>query len=214
MVKTSDDTRKRARSTVKKPAHPSPGPDAGDSPAPLAQGAAIGMPRTLRSRRPDRESRAFLRWVNLYAWMPLEDRSVRVQRMVWRLMALAMGRRPGVGSVSRQVIPGPGGPIELRIFTPSGSSDAPRPAFLWCHGGGFMVGGLDTADSICRSIARRADCIVVAVRYRLAPEHALTASREDFLAALQWVAAHGATIGVDSTRLAIGGDSAGGNVTA
>ncbi|HSV57294.1 MAG TPA: alpha/beta hydrolase [Variovorax sp.] len=171
-----------------------------------------GMPLTLRTSRPDREVRAFLRWFNL-APGHIEDRSVQTQRRLWRLMALAMGRRPEVDSVQTRTIDGPAGPIELRLFS-DGESSTPRPAFLWCHGGGFIVGGLDSADSICRSIARIAGCVVIAVRYRLAPEHPLTACREDFLAALEWVARHGATLGIDPTRLAIGGDSAGGNISA
>jgi acetyl esterase len=178
-----------------------------------AGGLSIGMPQALRTNRPDREARAFLRWVNLYAWLPIEDRSVRAQRAIWRFTAQAMGRRPAVDSVITQFIDGPGGPIEMRVFSPAPSKTL-RPAFLWCHGGGFMVGDLDTGDSICRSIARSAGCIVVAVRYRLAPEHPLTACREDVLAALQWLAAHGGALGIDGTRLAIGGDSAGGNISA
>ncbi|MDM0103433.1 alpha/beta hydrolase [Variovorax sp. J22R24] len=174
--------------------------------------ATRGMPLTLRSPRPDRDVRAFLRWFNL-APGRIENRSVPTQRKLWRLMALALGRRPQVASVTHRTIAGPGGPIELRIFS-AGPSKQPRPAFLWCHGGGFIVGGLDSGDSICRSIALAADCVVIAVRYRLAPEHPLTAGREDFLEALQWVAQFGATLGVDTRRLAIGGDSAGGNICA
>ncbi|MET0542813.1 MAG: alpha/beta hydrolase, partial [Variovorax sp.] len=174
--------------------------------------ATRGMPLTLRSGKPDREVRAFLRWANL-APGQITDRSVGMQRKVWRLMSLAMGRRPGVASVTQRTIAGPGGPIELRIFS-AGRSLKPRPAFLWCHGGGFIVGGLDSADSICRSIALATGCIVIAVGYRLAPEHPLTACREDFLAALQWVGQSGHTIGIDAARLAIGGDSAGGNICA
>ncbi len=175
-----------------------------------ARGAEHGMPRMLRAQRPDSEARAFLRLVNLSGWLPLHYRS---QRVVWRLTTLALGRRPSVASVRTQWIAGPGGPIELRVFTPPGAP-AVRPAFLWCHGGGFMIGGPETAESICRSIACIADCVVIAVRYRLAPEHDLMASREDFLAALQWVHGHGSVLGIDPERLAIGGDSAGGNVSA
>lgn len=178
-----------------------------------ARRAEHGMPRVLRAPRPDSESRAFLRLANLNRWLPMEQRSVASQRAVWRLTALAMGRRPPVASVKTQWIPGPAGPVELRVFTPPGA-DMARPAFLWCHGGGFMLGGPETSESICRSVACIADCVVIAVRYRLAPEHDLFASREDFLAALQWVHAHGAVLGIDPERLAIGGDSAGGNVSA
>lgn len=175
--------------------------------------AGIGMPQALRNRRPDLEARALLRLSNLYSLRPIEDRSVCTQREIWRLTALAMGRRVSVDSVRTKLIAGPGGTIETRVYSPRASAAA-RPAFLWCHGGGFMVGGLDTADSICRNIACIADCVVVAVRYRLAPEHELTACREDFLAVLDWVSTQGATLGIDTTRLAIGGDSAGGNICA
>jgi acetyl esterase/lipase len=147
----------------------------------------VGMPQALRAQRPDRDARALLRWFNLAPrW--LEESPVRAQRALWRLTALAMGQRLPVASVTTQTIDGPAGPIELRVFS-ARPSDKPRPAFLWCHGGGFMFGGLDTADSICRTISRMSDCVVVAVRYRLAPEHELTACREDFLAAFEWVTA-------------------------
>ena len=171
------------------------------------------MPQTLRAPRPDLEARAFLRFVKLSARRPLESLSVPQLRLVWRLSALALGRRTAVASANEHVIDGPGGPITLRVFTPT-RSDTPRPAFLWCHGGGFMVGGLDSADSICRSIASSAGCITIAVQYRLAPEHDLHAGRQDFLAALDWVTAHGQELGIDTARLAVGGDSAGGNIAA
>jgi len=182
------------------------------APAAPADGIEVGMPQAWRARRPDRDARALLRWSNLAPRWLMES-SVRAQREIWRMTALAMGQRPPVASVTTQTIDGPVGRIEMRIFS-ARSSDKSRPAFLWCHGGGFMVGGLDTADSICRTIAGIADCIVVAVRYRLAPEHELTACREDFLAALEWISKNGATLGIDTSRLAIGGDSAGGNICA
>ncbi len=174
---------------------------------------AVGMPQLLRAASPDRETRAFLRWWKLSKLRPLEGYSVQQFRAVWRVTSQVLGRRPPVDSVRDQSIAGPGGPIGLRIYTPS-RGDKLRPAFLWCHGGGFIVGGLESADSICRNIARAAGCVVVSVRYRLSPEHDLHASRNDFLAALDWVALHGEALGIDTTRLAIGGDSAGGNVSA
>ncbi|HMO46423.1 MAG TPA: alpha/beta hydrolase [Rubrivivax sp.] len=171
------------------------------------------MPTVLRAARPDRETRAFLRWLKLGALTPIEKLPVRQTRTVWRLFALTLGRRPAVAAVVEHCIDGPGGSIRLRIFTPPGPRQA-RPAFLWCHGGGFMVGGLDSAEPICRSLAQAAGCVTVAVRYRLSPEHDLYAGRADFLAALDWVARHGGELGIDVTRLAIGGDSAGGNIAA
>ncbi|MBM7062527.1 alpha/beta hydrolase [Pseudomonas sp. UL073] len=184
------------------------------SPALVSHRSGAGMPHVLRSAAPDREARAFLRLFNQANRLrPVEHYSVTEIRQVWRLTALSLGRRLPVARVIEQVIDGPAGPIELRVFTPR-KSKQPLPAFLWCHGGGFMVGGLDTADGICRNIALAGDCISIAVRYRLTPEHDLNAGREDFLAALQWVAQHGATLGIDTTRLAVGGDSAGGNIAA
>lgn len=173
-----------------------------------------GMPDTWRARAPDADATAFLRMLNLATRIrPIERYSLGEMRQLWRLTALALGSQPSVHAVSERHIEGPGGPLVLRIFKPCQSAE-PLPAFLWCHGGGFVVGGLDTAESICRNLALQAHCITVAVGYRLAPEHDLQAGREDVLAALQWLAEHGAELGIDSSRLAIGGDSAGGNLAA
>ena len=88
------------------------------------------------------------------------------------------------------------------------------PVLVWLHGGGHVVGSLDSYDALCRQLALQGDCIVVSVAYRLAPEHKFPAGVEDSFAALQWVAEHAAEIGGDPRRLAIGGDSAGGNLAA
>jgi len=104
-------------------------------------------------------------------------------RKQWRVLTLALGRRAPVASVTNLQIEGPGGPIELRVYSPGGVP-GPKPGFLWCHGGGFVTGGLDSADSICCNVARAAGAVVVAVRYRLAPERDLYAGREDLLAAM------------------------------
>ena len=179
--------------------------------APRPSGA--GMPGNWRATAPDADARAFLRLLNLATRLrPYERYSLRQMREIWRLTAVALGSRPAMAHVSEHVLEGPAGEIVLRVFSPP--SEGPLPAFLWCHGGGFVMGGLDTAESICRNVARQAGCITIALRYRLAPEHDLAASREDCLAALNWVAEHGARLGIDTTRLAIGGDSAGGNIAA
>ena len=86
--------------------------------------------------------------------------------------------------------------------------------FIWFHGGGFLMGSVDTADTICRHVARTSGAIVVAAPYRLVPEHDLYAGREDALAAIEWLLANAASIGIDPERLAVGGDSAGGNLAA
>lgn len=173
-----------------------------------------GMPHLRRAAALDRDARSLLRLVNLATLLrPVENYSLPQARRLWRLCSLALGRQTPVAAVSEVKIEGPAGPITLRIFKPR-QSDQLLPAFVWCHGGGFIMGDLDTGESICRNITTAADCISVAVRYRLAPEHDLNAGREDFLAALKWIAQNGAELGIDSSRLAIGGDSAGGNICA
>lgn len=176
------------------------------------QGA--GMPLVARAREADHDARAFLRFYNRLARRTLAGRSLAELRRSWRLLALALGRRVSVASVSERTIRTPAGPISLRIFRPDHASSGLKPALLWCHGGGFVLGSLDSADSICRNLARRTGAVVVAVGYRLASEHGLHAGREDFLAALRWVATHGASLGIDASRLAVGGDSASGNIAA
>ena len=110
-------------------------------------------------------------------------------------------------------IAGPDGEIALRIYTPR-PSDAPLPVLVWLHGGGHVVGSLGSYDALCRMLSRSADCIVVAVDYRLAPEHKFPAGVDDCFAALQWAGAHAADFGGDARRIAVGGDSAGGNLAA
>lgn len=112
-------------------------------------------------------------------------------------------------------IPGPHGPIPIRIFTPRPPALGELlPVLVWLHGGGFVVGSLNSYDALCRQLARRADCIVVAVDYRLAPEHKFPCAVDDSFAALHWVAHNAAQFHGDAERLAIGGDSAGGTLTA
>ena len=108
-----------------------------------------------------------------------------------------------------------GGMIPLRLYRGTGTAaDAVLPALVYFHGGGWVVGDLDTYDSLCRHIANAAQCMVVAVDYRLAPEHKFPAAVDDCLAATRWVAETGAALGIDAGRLAVGGDSAGGNLAA
>jgi acetyl esterase len=110
-------------------------------------------------------------------------------------------------------ISGPAGDIPLRIYTPEQSA-APLPVVLWTHGGGFVIGSLNSYDSLCRTLAKLTGAIFVAVDYRLAPEHPHPAAVEDAFAALQWTAANAASFGGDPARLAVAGDSAGGTLAA
>lgn len=113
---------------------------------------------------------------------------------------------------SNLTCPGPAGPIPLRLYTPDGGGT--RPLLLYFHGGGWMQGGLETHHGACGKLAAWSDCLVLAVDYRLAPEHKFPAGLEDCLAAWRWLAANATTLGADPARLAVGGDSAGGNLAA
>lgn len=104
------------------------------------------------------------------------------------------------------------GRVSVRIYTPNGTG--PFPVLLYLHGGGWVIGDLDSYDPICRELCGGVGCIVVSVNYRLAPEHRFPAAIDDAGAALRWVMAHCSDIGGDPQRIAIGGDSAGGNLAA
>lgn len=115
-----------------------------------------------------------------------------------------------LASVRDRLIPGPGGELPVRVYRPLG--DGPFPVMLYFHGGGWVIGNLDTHDYQARGLCAGSGCAVVSVDYRLAPEHPYPAAPEDCYAATQWVYEHGTELGMDSSRLAVGGDSAGANL--
>ncbi len=117
-----------------------------------------------------------------------------------------------VASVTERTFDGPGGPLTVRIYRPSESVD--QPALVYFFGGGWTLGSIDTADGIARSLANAAGCVVVAPGYRLAPEAKFPAAVQDCVAAVRWVAEKAGDLGIDATRIAVGGDSAGGNLAA
>jgi acetyl esterase len=173
-----------------------------------------GLPTRLRADQLDGESEALLGVLNLARRGTITHDTLRAQRKGWEISARALGRADAVAEVRNVWIPGPHGDIEARVYRPAAAAADASPAFIWFHGGAFMIGGLTTADAVCRHIARVSGVVVVSVRYRLAPEHDLYAGRADCLAAVEWLAREGHTLGIDGARLAVGGDSAGGNLAA
>jgi acetyl esterase len=150
---------------------------------------------------------------NRPAWNSLSPEAARQQYLVLR--PPAQGPRPAGVNVVDRTIPGPGGPLALRLYRPaSAAADAKLPALVFAHGGGWVFGNLESHDVLCAQLALDAGISVAAIDYRLAPEARFPGAFDDAVAGLQWVAANGASIGVDATRLAIGGDSAGGNLAA
>jgi acetyl esterase/lipase len=111
-------------------------------------------------------------------------------------------------------IPGPAGAIPVRIYHPHGEPFGNRPGIVFCHGGGFVFCDIESHDGFCRALARGTQAVVVSVGYRLAPEHPAPAAALDVFAAFCWAVDHAAGLGIDATRTAIAGDSAGGNLAA
>jgi acetyl esterase len=120
---------------------------------------------------------------------------------------------PTLAEVQDLAAPGPAGPIPLRLYRPA-TAPRPAPVLVYFHGGGWTIGDLDTHDVLCRELAQGARCAVIAVDYRMGPEHRFPAAVIDAEAATRWVQAQAAELGLDAGRLALGGDSAGGNLAA
>ncbi|MDB5914154.1 MAG: alpha/beta hydrolase fold-3 domain protein [Ramlibacter sp.] len=122
---------------------------------------------------------------------------------------------PEVGAVRDLAAPGPAGPIPLRSYRPMGAAPGTvLPVLVYYHGGGWVIGDLDTHDVLCRQLCNGSGCAVVAVDYRMGPEARFPAAVDDAIAAARWVSSHAAELKIDPARLAVGGDSAGGNLAA
>jgi acetyl esterase len=117
-----------------------------------------------------------------------------------------------VAAVRDYLIPRPGAPLRVRLYHGTAAQNLPCLVFL--HGGGWVLGSIESHDGLCRHLARQAACAVLSVEYRLAPEHPYPAALEDAVLALRWVAAQAEPLGIAPARLAVGGDSAGGNLAA
>jgi acetyl esterase len=125
---------------------------------------------------------------------------------------MLQSRPVDVARVEEMKIPGPDGEIPIRVYWPE--ENGPLPVLVYYHGGGWVIGNLDTNDSLSRLLANKASAVVVSVDYRLAPEHRFPAAVDDCYAALEWVSRNADKLNVDASRIAFGGGSAGGNLTA
>jgi acetyl esterase len=150
---------------------------------------------------------------NRPAWNTLSPQAAR--DLYLSLRPASQGPRPAEAKVVDRTIPGAAGDLAVRIYRPAAApADAKLPCLVYAHGGGWVFGNLDSHDVLCAQFALEAGIVVFAIDYRLAPEVRFPGAFDDVVAGLKWVAANGASIGVDPTRLAIGGDSAGGNLAA
>lgn len=147
---------------------------------------------------------------------PYEAMPPAVARACFKAGAFSMQPAPPqLGLIEDIVAPGPGGAIPIRHYRPlQAALSQPLPALVFFHGGGFTLGDLDTHDILCRQLCAQAGIAVLAVDYRLGPEHRFPAGHHDCYTALQWIAGHAQSLDIDATRLAVGGDSAGGTLAA
>ena len=141
---------------------------------------------------------------------PIHEQEPEAVREANRLPPAVPGAT--MANVEDRNIPGPAGDIPVRIYRPTEAGD--HSLLVWYHGGGWVIGDLDGADVTCRELAAKSGSVVVSVDYRLAPEHRYPAAHEDCYAATVWAAENAAELGADASKLAVGGDSAGGNLAA
>jgi len=159
------------------------------------------------------QAQALLEQMSAAGGPPMHTLPVEVVRQAITETRVLDGTPEAVAQVEDREIPGPdGNSIPVRIYTPTGNG--PFPVLLYFHGGGWVICNLDTHDVPCRSLTNAAGCVVVSVDYRLAPEAKFPAAAEDCYAATAWVAANAASLNLDPARIAVGGDSAGGNLAA
>jgi acetyl esterase len=170
------------------------------------------MPVTIaRTERLHPEVRALLAMIDAQGAPPLEEQDpIEARNSRTEPMKMLGGEPEALARVEDLSIPGPGGDVPVRLY--ASGYDGVRPALIYFHGGGFVFGNIETHDAVCRALAKESGGVVISVDYRLSPEHKFPAALEDSYAATVWAAANAERLGIDAQRIAVGGDSAGGNL--
>lgn len=158
----------------------------------------------------DPQVQALLAEVEALGNPPLHTLSAVEARKLQRISPAVAEPPEPIFEVTERTIPGPGGELPIRVYRPS--AQRPLPALVYFRGGGWMIGTLEYREAFCRRLANGAQCVVISVDYRNAPEHPFPAAADDALAATDWVASHAGALGIDPARVLVGGDSAGGNL--
>jgi acetyl esterase len=186
--------------------------------SPRASRAFFGKPPTVDGQTLSTETHAILRLAQLSGSEGFfSGRSVEDARSQARYEAKVIESRPPLpmAEVRAVNVPGPGGPMPSRLYVAEPSpAGEPAPLLVFFHGGGWVIGDLDTHDGVCRLLAKAAGIRVLSIGYRLAPEHPFPEPIEDAWAAFEWTVANAESLGADPKRIAVGGDSAGGNMAA
>lgn len=158
----------------------------------------------------DRDTEALLFWVSTSPATPLWQLDPEAARHEYRRsLAKTEAPAPEIGGTSDFSIPGPAGPIPIRKYVPLHASSA---SLLFFHGGGCVLGDIETHDALCRTLCHDTGATVFSVDYRLAPEHRFPAATDDAIAALLWLSREASALGLDPARIAVVGDSAGGGL--
>lgn len=160
--------------------------------------------------------RAFIDKLNVPALSDIDWQTParKIRRKLHQASHAIEADRPEMATISHLSIPGPGGPIQARQYTPLGAGIGPGPAIAYFHGGGFVLGDLDAFDMVCMRLADGARARVISFDYRLAPDHTFPAAHDDAMACWNWLQENAESLGMDRDRIAVAGDSAGGNLAA
>ncbi|PKO66122.1 MAG: alpha/beta hydrolase [Betaproteobacteria bacterium HGW-Betaproteobacteria-16] len=167
----------------------------------------MSIPTTLPRAPMDPALAGFLAQAAAQGNPPMESLPPEIGRQIYRDLAAGLGLPPPAVATEDRHIPGPGGPLKLRIYHPDVAGAL--PALFYVHGGGYVIGDLETHDAVCRTLCHDVGAVVVAVDYRLAPEHPFPAAVDDVICVLRWLATHAPAMRVDPSRIAVAGDSAG-----